>query len=128
MVAIKQFLESEIIYTSAPISGSRSTECATLLSLEFALTVPQGLSKLTIMELHLKPETEARLHELAATTGRAPDELVEDAMTGYFAELTQVRNMLDGRCDDIKSGRAKPIDGEETFARLRQKSQGRRGS
>ena len=68
MVAIKQFLESEIIYTSAPISGSRSTECATLLSLEFALTVPQGLSKLTIMELHLKPETEARLHELAATT------------------------------------------------------------
>jgi len=49
-------------------------------------------------------------------------------MTGYFAELTQVRNMLDGRYDDIKSGRAKPIDGEETFARLRQKSQDRRGS
>src|ERR1700674_5419627 len=128
MVAIKQFLESEIIYTSAPISGSRSTECATPLSLEFALTVPQGLSKLTIMELHLKPETEACLQELAATTGRAPDELVEDAMTGYLAELTQVRNMLDGRYDDIKSGRVKPIDGEEAFARLRQKSQDRRGS
>jgi len=41
------------------------------------------------MELHLKPETESRLQELAATTGRAPDELVEDAMTGYLAELTR---------------------------------------
>jgi predicted transcriptional regulator len=80
------------------------------------------------MELHLKPETESRLQELAAATGRAPDELVEDAMTGYLAELTQVRNMLDGRYDDIKSGRVKPIDGEEAFARLRQKSQDRRGS
>jgi hypothetical protein len=49
-------------------------------------------------------------------------------MTGYVAELTQVRNMLDGRYDDIKSGRVKPIDGEEAFARLRQKSQDRRGS
>ena len=109
------------------ITGSAAIECATL-SLEIALTVPQGLSKLTIMELHLKPETESRLQELAATTGRAPDELVEDEMTGYLAELTQVRNMLDGRYDDIKSGRVKPIDGEEAFARLRQKSQDRRGS
>jgi predicted transcriptional regulator len=110
------------------ITGSAAIECATPLSFEIALTVPQGLSKLTIMELHLKPETESRLQELAATTGRAPDELVEDAMTGYVAELTQVRNMLDGRYDDIKSGRVKPIYGEEAFARLRQKSQDRRGS
>jgi hypothetical protein len=36
--------------------------------------------------------------------------------------------MLDGRYDDIKSGRVKPIDGEEAFARLRQKNQDRRGS
>ena len=28
----------------------------------------------------------------------------------------------------FKSGRVKPIDGEEAFARLRQKSQDRRGS
>jgi hypothetical protein len=92
------------------------------------LTVPQGLSKLTIIEAHLKPETESRLQELAATTGRAPNELVEDAMTGYPAELTPVRNMLDDRYHDIRSGGVKPIDGEEAFARLRQKSQDRRGS
>ncbi len=66
---------------------------------EIALTVPQRLSRLTIMVVHLKPETESRLQELAATTGRAPDELVEDAMTGYLAELTHVRAKLDSRYD-----------------------------
>jgi len=100
----------------------------TPLSLESALTVPHHVPKLTTMVVHLKPETESRLQELAATTGRAPDDLVEDAMTGYLAELTQVRNMLDGRYDDIKSGRVQPVDGEEAFGRLRQKSQDHRRS
>ncbi|HXJ03747.1 MAG TPA: hypothetical protein VNH65_01525 [Candidatus Acidoferrum sp.] len=49
-------------------------------------------------------------------------------MTGYLAELTQVSNMLDGRYDDVKSGRVQPVDGEEAFGRLRQKSQDRRRS
>jgi hypothetical protein len=30
--------------------------------------------------------------------------------------------MLDGRYDDLKSGRVKPVDGEEAFANLRRKS------
>jgi len=78
------------------------------------------------MVVRLKPETESRLQELAATSGRTPDELVEDAMAGYLAELTQVREMLDGRYDEIKSGRVEPIDGEEAFDRLRRKSEDRR--
>jgi predicted transcriptional regulator len=78
------------------------------------------------MVVHLKPETESRLKELAATTGRAPEDLVEDAMSVYLAELTEERNMLDSRYDDIKSGRVAPIDGEDAFARLRQMSQDRR--
>ncbi len=65
------------------------------------------------MEVRFKPETESRLNELAAKTGRAPDDLVEDAMAGYLAELSEVRQMLDSRYDDIKSGRVKPIDGDE---------------
>ncbi|MFI5110699.1 MAG: hypothetical protein ACHP78_17895 [Terriglobales bacterium] len=76
--------------------------------------------------MRLKPETESRLQELAATSGRTPDELVEDAMAGYLAELTQVREMLDGRYDEVKSGRVEPIDGEEAFDRLRRKSEDRR--
>jgi predicted DNA-binding protein len=78
------------------------------------------------MVVHLKPETESRLKELSATTGRAPDELVEDAMVGYLAELAQIRGTLDGRYDEIKSGRVKPIDGEEAFNRIRTKSDRRR--
>jgi predicted transcriptional regulator len=75
------------------------------------------------MEVRLKPETESRLQELAAQTGRAPDELVEDAMVGYLRELAQTRQMLDGRYDDIKSGRVKPSDGEAFFESLRQREE-----
>ena len=78
------------------------------------------------MELHLRPETESRLQELATRTGRAPDELVEDAMAGYLQELAQVRETLDSRYDDIRSGRVKPIDGNEAFVKLRLKSEERR--
>ena len=75
------------------------------------------------MEVRLKPETESRLQELAAQTGRAPDELVEDAMVGYLQELAHTQQMLDGRYDDIKSGRVKPIDGEDFFEILRQREE-----
>ncbi len=80
------------------------------------------------MVVHLKPETESRLRELSATTGRATEDLVEDAMAGYLAELAQIRDTLDERYDDIKSGRVKPIDGEEAFNRIRTKSDSRRRS
>lgn len=75
------------------------------------------------MKVNFRPETESRLQELAAKTGRAPDDLVEDAMAGYLQELTQVRETLDSRYDHLKSGRVKAVDGEEAFARLRRKSQ-----
>jgi predicted transcriptional regulator len=74
------------------------------------------------MEVHLRPEIESRLQELAAKTGRAPNDLIEDAMAGYLQELAQTREMLDNRYDDLKSGRVKPVDGEEAFATLRRKS------
>lgn len=73
------------------------------------------------MEVHLKPETESRLAELAAKSGRATDDLLEDAMAGYLQEVTQVREMLDSRYDDIKSGRVEPVDGEAFFDKLRQR-------
>jgi predicted DNA-binding protein len=49
------------------------------------------------MVVKLKPETESRLQQLAVTTGRAPAELVEDAMAGCLAELADMRAMLDNR-------------------------------
>jgi len=73
------------------------------------------------MEVRLTPDLEAKLNQLSAETGRAKEELVQDAMAGYLSELSQLRTILDARYDDIKSGRTKPIDGEEAFSRLRQK-------
>jgi hypothetical protein len=80
------------------------------------------------MVVHLKSDTESRLKKLSATTGRAPDELLEDAMAGYLAEWGATRSLLDGRYDEIQSGRAKPVNGEEAFNRVREKSQDRRRS
>ena len=74
------------------------------------------------MEVRFRPETESRLQELSSKTGRPPSDLIEDAMAGYLQELTQVRDMLDDRYDDLKSGRVKPVDGEGAFTKPRQKS------
>ena len=57
------------------------------------------------MEVNFRPETESRLQELAQQTGRAPNDLIEDAMAGYLKELRETREMLDARYDDLKSGR-----------------------
>jgi predicted DNA-binding protein len=75
------------------------------------------------MEVRLKPETAARLNELASKSGRPTDDLVEDAMAGYLAEAVELRNMLDTRYDEIKSGRVNPIDGEAFFENLRQREE-----
>lgn len=75
------------------------------------------------MEVHFKPETESRLNELASKSGRPTDDLVEDAMAGYLAEVVEVRNMLESRYDDIKCGQVKPLDGEAFFENLRQREE-----
>jgi hypothetical protein len=52
----------------------------------------------------------------------APDKLVQEVIEGYFEELAQSRQMLNSRYDDLKSGRVKPIPGEEIEAYFREKS------
>ena len=71
------------------------------------------------MEVNLTPELEAKLNEMAAETGRATNESVQDAIVGYLGELAEVRGMLDRRYDEIKSGKVKPTDGERFFESLR---------
>ena len=78
------------------------------------------------MEVHFKPEVQAKLEQMAQESGRPSDELVEDALTGYFDELAHTREMLDRRFDDLESGRVKPIDGEEAFRRLLEKTEAQR--
>ncbi len=88
---------------------------------QIALTGPTCLSTLAVMEVHFRPETETRLAELASKSGRSPDDLVEDALAGYLTEVAEIREMLDGRYDEIKSGQVKPINGETFFDSLRQR-------
>jgi len=75
------------------------------------------------MEVHFKPETEKKLKDLAAESGRGTvDELLQSVVEGYFDELGRMRDMLDSRYDDLKSGRVKPIPGDEVEAYFREKS------
>ena len=73
------------------------------------------------MEVRLKPETVLRLNELSSKSGRPTDDLVEDAMAAYLAEVAEVRNLLDNRYDDVKSARVEPVDGEAFFEDLRRR-------
>jgi len=80
------------------------------------------------MEVHFTVETEQKLRDIAAQSGRgAADELVKDVVEGYFDELAQVRETLNSRYDDLKSGRVKPIPGDEVEAWFRMKSAAARG-
>jgi hypothetical protein len=74
------------------------------------------------MEVHFNAETEKKLKELSAESGRGTDDLVEDALAGYFDEVRIIREMLDRRYDDLESGRVKPIPGDEVETYFREKS------
>ena len=78
------------------------------------------------MQVHLKADLQAKLDRWTAQTGRQADELVEEAMAGYFDELSEARAMLDSRYDDLKSGRVQGIDSVMAVRTLREKSKARR--
>jgi len=79
------------------------------------------------MEVHLNnPDIQAKIDRWVAETGRRPDELVEDAVAGYFEELNQTQEMLNSRFDDLKSGKVKPVSGDEVIVHFREKSAARR--
>jgi hypothetical protein len=75
------------------------------------------------MDVHVtNPDLQAKLDRWVTETGRDPDELIADAMAGYFDELARTREMLNSRYDDLKSGRVKPISRDELIAHFREKS------
>jgi predicted DNA-binding protein len=78
------------------------------------------------MSIQLTPEHEARIKELARQTGRDNTEVLGEVIDSCFEELDQVNATLDCRYDELKSGEAKPISGDEAFGRLRRKSEERR--
>jgi len=80
------------------------------------------------MEVQFEPNVQAKLEQMARESGRATIELVKDAVAGYVDGLAETREILNGRYDDIKSGKVKLVSGEMVFARLREKSDARRAT
>jgi len=78
------------------------------------------------MEVHFTPELQAKLNNLVTETGRSAADLVHDAIAAYLDELSDVRATIGSRYDDLKSGRVKPISGDEVVAYFREKSAARR--
>ena len=64
------------------------------------------------MELNLAPETEQKLKDIAARSGRSVSELVDDVVVIYAGDLVQTRETLDRRYDEIKRSKVKLIPGE----------------
>jgi predicted transcriptional regulator len=78
------------------------------------------------MDVSLNPDLAARLEQWAAQTGRDPEELIADAMAGYFAELSRTRELIDGRYESLRSGKADLVDGDEALRMLKQSTDAQR--
>ena len=78
------------------------------------------------MEVHFKADVQAKLEQMSRESGRPSDELVEDAVVGYFDELAHVREMLSRRFEDLDSGKVKTMDGEEAYRLLMEKTETQR--
>lgn len=78
------------------------------------------------MEVHFTPDVQAKLEQMARESGRQSADLVEDAVVGYVDELTRAKEMLDRRYKALESGKVTPIDGEEAFLQLMEKTEAQR--
>jgi len=47
------------------------------------------------MDVNLTPDTEKKLLDLAATSGRGTDDLIEDAVAGYYDDVLQTRQHIE---------------------------------
>jgi hypothetical protein len=59
------------------------------------------------------PALEAQIQRWMSETGRGANELVEDAIAAYFSEVSEVREMLGRRYNEMKSGKLGLIAGEQ---------------
>jgi len=75
------------------------------------------------MEVHLPPKGHARLTDIAEKTGRQESEIVREVMRTYLDGMDDVRELLDGRLEDIESGRVKPITAKQLQGNLARRKQ-----
>jgi predicted transcriptional regulator len=63
------------------------------------------------MEVNLTPDTEKKLLGLAAASGRGTDDLIEDAVAGYYDDVIQARQHTEEGY--LQAERGELIDGEQ---------------
>jgi predicted DNA-binding protein len=74
------------------------------------------------IDLDLSPETEKKLNDRAERSGQTVQEVVLGILQAHVNELARTESMLDGRYDDLKSGRVKSIPGDDVVAYFQEKS------
>ena len=80
------------------------------------------------MNVHVSDELVKRLHDLAAASGRKPDDLVQDALAGYLDEVTALRETLDARYQGFSSSSVQPMSADDVLRRFQDKSRTHRQS
>ena len=75
------------------------------------------------MEVQLPPKDHARLTDIAEKAGRPESEIVREVMGTYLDGMDEVRELLDGRLEDIESGRVKPLTAAQLLENLARRKQ-----
>ena len=78
------------------------------------------------MEVRLEPALAAKVEQWSAETGRPANELLEDAINGYFSEIEHLKEALARRYDEIASGKVKGLDGPEAVRLIKERAAARR--
>ena len=68
------------------------------------------------MEVHLSPKQESQLNELATTTGRGTDELVQEAVERLLAYNNSFKEQVQVGLDQVKRGEF--VEDEEVRGRI----------
>jgi predicted transcriptional regulator len=63
------------------------------------------------MEVNLTADAEKKLLDLAATTGRGTDDLIEDALAGYYEDVLHTRQHIEEGY--LQAERGELIDGDQ---------------
>jgi predicted transcriptional regulator len=77
---------------------------------------------ITAMELHLTPETEAKLNELALQTHRGADELLEEAVDHLVTWNQWLHNKVNASVAAVERGEIKPDDQVRAWLEHRERS------
>jgi predicted transcriptional regulator len=80
------------------------------------------------MEVQFEPALQARLDQIAHESGCAAADLVQDAVASYMEGIAELRTTLDRRYEEIRSGKVKPVPGDEIEAHFSRKFEAARRS